>query len=32
MFVSDENEDFQVEILNQVVFVSKNATKDGFNL
>jgi len=29
MFVSDENEDFHVEILNQVVFVSKNATKDG---
>jgi hypothetical protein len=29
MFVLDENEDFQVEVLNQVVFVSKNATKDG---
>jgi hypothetical protein len=29
LFVSDENEDFQVEVLNQMVFVSKNATKDG---
>jgi len=29
MFVLDENEDFQVEVLNKVVFVSKNATKNG---
>ncbi len=29
MFVSNENEDFQGEVLNQVVFVSKNAMKDG---